>query len=180
MPENAITALDFEALDDSRQAQRADRREIIEDPMMNQKSIAEILNDLLQILKQSKEGFRRAAEAAKDPEFKALFLQCAAKRAEMAEELLRHMRPERSERKVATKGAYQNGFDLNTALTSGDDFTILAECERGENRAIAMFKNALEQDLPSDLCRKIKSQSLRVLETHDKIKELRDTAQPVL
>jgi uncharacterized protein (TIGR02284 family) len=147
---------------------------------MNRKSIAEILNDLLQILKQGQEGFRMAAEAAKDPEFKALFLQCAAKRAEMARELLRHMRPEWWEKKVAAKGAYQNGFNLNTALTSGDDFTILAECERGENRAIAMFKKALEQDLPSDLCRRIKSYSLRILETHEKIKELRDTAQPIL
>lgn len=148
--------------------------------MMTQKSIAEILNDLLQVLKQGKEGFRRAAEAAKDPEFRVLFLQCAAERSEMAEELRRLRPPEEPERKLAGKGAYQNGFDLNTALTSGDDFTILAECERGENRAIAMFKRVLEQDLPTDICRKLKSQSLRILETHDKIKELRDTAQPVL
>jgi uncharacterized protein (TIGR02284 family) len=153
----------------------------IEYSSMNPKSPADIVNDLRQVLNAGKEGFRKAASAARDPELKALFSQFASEREEMAEDLRQSMPAEPKEKKSAVEAAVHRGLiDMKTALTSGDDYTILAECERGENRAVEMFKKALDQDLPSDLCRRIKSQSMRILEAHDRVKELRDTAQPIL
>jgi uncharacterized protein (TIGR02284 family) len=146
---------------------------------MNPKSTADVLSDLLQVLKSGEEGFRKATEVAKDPGLKAVLTEFARERAEMAEEILRSVPAEAKE--VATRASpIQAGFDLKTSLTSGDDFTILAECERSENRAVEVFKRALDQDLPRELCRAITSQSLRILQAHDKLRELRNAAQPTL
>jgi uncharacterized protein (TIGR02284 family) len=148
---------------------------------VNAKSIADIVSDLLQTLEDGKEGFRKAAEAARDPDLKALFAQYANDRAQMNEELVRLMRAETEEKKQSAQRAVDPGeIDVKTALTCGDDFTILAECERGEDRAVEMFRKALEEDLPPEICQAIKSQSVHILQAHDKIKELRDTAQPIL
>ena len=145
---------------------------------MNPKSTADVLSDLLQVLKSGEEGFRKATEVAKDPDLKAALTEFARERAEMAGEILRSVP---AAKEVTTRASpMQAGFDLKTSLTSGDDFTILAECERSENRAVEMFKRALDQDLPRELCRAITSQSLRILQAHDKLRELRNAAQPTL
>lgn len=144
---------------------------------MNAKSNTDTVNDLLQVLEDGKEGFRKAAEAVKDPELKALFSEYAIQRAEMAEELLRFTPAEREEKKSTVAGAMHRGLmELKAALTSGDDYAILAECERGEDHAVEMFKEALGQDLPSDVCDVVKSQCVRILEAHDKVRDLRDAA----
>jgi uncharacterized protein (TIGR02284 family) len=150
--------------------------------IVNAKSTADVVRDLLQVLEDGKEGFQKAAAAVRDPKLKALFSRYASERAQMTEKLARSMPAAATQQKKATiEGVVHHGrINMRTALTSGDDYTILAECERGETRAVEMFKKLLDKDLPTDLCREIKEQSLRILEAHDTLKELRDTAQPIL
>lgn len=144
---------------------------------MNPQSATDTVNDLLQVLEDGKEGFRRAAEAVKDPNLKGLFSEYANERAQMAEELLQFTPVEREEKKPTVAGAMHRGWiELKAALTSGDDHAILSECERGEDHAVEAFREALAQDLPGDLCQRIKSQSVRILEVHNKVRELRDAA----
>jgi uncharacterized protein (TIGR02284 family) len=144
---------------------------------MNSKSTSDAVNDLLQVLEDGKEEFRKAPEAVKDPNLKAVFSEYANERAQMAEELLRFTPAEPEEKKPTITGAVHRGWiELKSALTSGDDHAILAECERGEDHAVEAFNNALEQDLPSDVRQEIKSQAARVLEAHHKVKDLRDAA----
>lgn len=144
---------------------------------MNPQSATDTVNDLLQVLEDGKDGFRRAAEAVKDPNLKGLFAEYANERAQMAEELLQFTPAEREEKKPTVAGAMHRGWiELKAALTSGDDHAILVECERGEDHAVEAFKDALAQDLPSDVCQRIKSQSVRILEAHNKVRELRDAA----
>ena len=95
----------------------------------------------------------------------------------MAEELLRFTSADREERKPTLAGAMHRGWiDLKAAPTSGDDHAILAECERGEDHAVEAFTKALAQELPDDVCQLIKSRSVRILEAHNRVRELRDAA----
>jgi uncharacterized protein (TIGR02284 family) len=42
-------------------------------------------------------------------------------------------------------------MDLKAAITSGDEHTILVECERGEDAAVAAYRDAFEyEELPSN------------------------------
>jgi uncharacterized protein (TIGR02284 family) len=147
---------------------------------MNSKSTTDVVNDLLQVLEDGKEGFRKAAEAVKDPNLKVVLSEFADERAQMAEELLRFTPAEPEEAKPTIMGAVHRGWiELKSALTSGDDHAILAECERGEDHAVEAFKKALEQELPSDVRQEVKSQAARVLKAHDRVKELRDAAHAI-
>lgn len=145
---------------------------------MSAKSYSDTLKDLLQVLEDGYEGFRNAAEGVTDPELKGLFSKYSGQRAQMAEELLRFSPGKREEKKPTIAGALHRGWiDLKAALTSGDDHAILAECERGEDHAVEVYKEALAQDLPSDVSAAVGSQYAQVLEAHDKVRELRDATK---
>lgn len=118
---------------------------------MNSKSATDAVSDLLQVLEDGKQGFHRSAEAVSDPNLRALFSAYSSHRALMAEELLRLTSADREERKPTLAGAMHRGWiDLKVALTPGE--------------------------LPDDVCQLIKSQSVRILEAHNRVRELRDAA----
>ena len=145
---------------------------------MNSESTSDAVNDLLQVLQAGREGFSKAAASVKDPNLRALFSHYASERARMAEELVGFTPADPEEKKSTISGAMHRGWiELKSALTSGDDHAILAECERGEDHADEAFNNALEQDLPSDVRQKVESQATRVLEAHNKVRELRDAVE---
>ena len=66
--------------------------------------------------------------------------------------------------------------NLKAALTGGDDKTILVECERGEDAAKSAYQDALQSDLPVDVQTLVQRQYKGVMENHDLIKRLRDSA----
>lgn len=65
--------------------------------------------------------------------------------------------------------------NLKAALTSGDDQVILSEFEHGENRAVEAFNEALAR-ASDQMCEKIKSQVVHILEAYNKITEWREVA----
>jgi len=140
----------------------------------------QIVNDLLQTLEDGREGFAKAAENVKDSDLKTLFQSYSAERAEMIGELRRVSPPAADEAKSTVAGAVHRGWiNLKSALTSGDDHAILAECERGEDHAVAKYREALDEALPEPVRSVVASQSARVLGVHNKVRELRDFAQAV-
>jgi uncharacterized protein (TIGR02284 family) len=142
---------------------------------MNSPSAIDTVNGLLQILEDGKEGFRKAAEAVRDPNLRILFTEYSNERAEMTEEL-QAFTPAEHQRPTLGGTVHRGWIELKAALTSGDEHAILSECERGEDYAIEAFRDALSQDLPEGVRETIKSQSVRILEAHNKIRELRDAA----
>jgi uncharacterized protein (TIGR02284 family) len=143
---------------------------------MNSESTSNTVNDLLQVLEDGREGFSKAAEAVRDPNLKALFSHYASERAQMAEDLLRFAPADPEEKKSTISGAmHRRWIELKSALTSGDDHAILAECERGEDQAVEAFNNALKQELSNDVRQEVRSQAAQVLGVHNKIRETRDT-----
>ena len=150
--------------------------------MSQQKEIISTINGLIETLKDGQKGFREASEAVKDSQLKMLFSEFSLQRSKFAGELqneaisLGDHNPENSS---STAGAMHRAWiNLKSAITSQDDHAILAECERGEDSAVAEFKKAMEEEELSAPVREIVSrQYADVKAAHDRIKALRDAAK---
>ena len=150
--------------------------------MSQQKEIISTINDLIETLKDGQEGFRQASEAVKDSQLKTLFSEFSLQRSKFAGELqneaisLGENNPENSS---STAGAMHRAWiNLKSAITSGDDHAVLAECERGEDSAVAGYKKAMEDDeLSAPVRETISRQYTDVKNAHDKIKALRDATK---
>ena len=133
------------------------------------------VKDLLQTLADGIEGFTNAAKSVHDQKLKILFEGYAAERQEMADELVAFSDADGTETASTITGALHRGWiNLKGALTSGSDHAILAECERGEDHALAVFKKAADGDLPDDARSTAASIATRILAVHNAVKELRD------
>ena len=148
--------------------------------MAQQKETISTINDLIETLKDGQEGFRRAAEAVKNPELKSLFNEFSMQRSRFAGELqsqavaLGESKPEDSS--SAAGAMHRAWIDLKSAIAKRDDHAILAECERGEDSAVKEYKEAMEEENLSAPVREIVSrQYAEVQSAHDRIKQLRDT-----
>ena len=147
--------------------------------MSQQKEIISTINDLIETLKDGQEGFKQAAEAVKDPQLKSLFSEYSLQRAKFSGELqseaigLGESNPEDSGSTAGTM--HRTWINLKSAITSGDDHAVLAECERGEDSAVAEYKKAMEdEDLSAPVRETISRQFTDVKNAHDRIKALRD------
>jgi len=140
-------------------------------------SFESTLNELIETSKDGEEGFRKAAQDARDPELKSLFSACAKRCANGARELQQVVRanggdPERS---GSVAGALHRGWmSVKESMTSRDDKAILEECERGEDYAKGQYKKALDQNLPGDVRAVVRRQYQGVVANHDKVRALRD------
>jgi len=149
--------------------------------MAQQKEIISTLNSLIETLKDGEEGFKQAAEAVKDSNLKSLFYEFSQQRARFATELqsqamnLGESEPEESS--SATGAMHRAWIDFKSAVTSGDDHAILAECERGEDSAVKEYEDALKADLPAPLDDIVSREYAEVKSAHDRIKGLRDATK---
>ena len=150
--------------------------------MSQQKEIISTINGLIETLKDGQQGFREASEAVKDAQLKSLFSEYSLQRAKFAGELqseaisLGESNPEDSS---STAGAMHRAWiNLKSAITSQDDQAILAECERGEDSAVAEYKKAMEGDKFSSTIRDtISRQYADMKQAYDHIKALRDASK---
>src|SRR6266496_409921 len=123
--------------------------------MKEQKEIVSVIDDLIQTLKDGQEGFKQAAEGVKAPQLKALFNEYSNQRSQFATELqtqahsLGRSQPEDSG--SAAGALYRARINLKSAITSGDDHAILAECERDEDSAVKAYEKAMNDDLSPSL-----------------------------
>src|SRR4051794_16457240 len=123
--------------------------------MAQQREIISTVNGLIETLKDGQEGFKQAAEGVKDPNLKSLFNQYSMQRARFVGELqseavqLGESKPEDSG--SASGAMHRAWIDIKSAVTSGDDHAILAECERGEDSAIKEYQGAMEDGLSAPL-----------------------------
>ncbi len=148
--------------------------------MAQQKEIISTLNGLIETLKDGQEGFRQAAEGVKDSELKMVFNEYSLQRSKFAGDLqsevvgLGDPTPEDSS---STSGAMHRAWiNIKSAVTSQSDHAILAECERGEDSALAAYRKAMEGEKLSSNVRDLVSQQFtEVKSAHDRIKALRDS-----
>jgi uncharacterized protein (TIGR02284 family) len=141
--------------------------------------IASVLNGLIETCKDGQEGFRAAAEDVKNADMAALFRSYSAQRQQFVTELQTLVRGlgEGMEKSGSIAGALHRGWiDLKSAIASKDEHAILAECERGEDSAVAEYREALEHmELPAEVHGVIARQYASVQEAHDRVRDLRDS-----
>ena len=148
--------------------------------MQSNDSAISQLNDLIETCRDGQEGFRLAAEGAKDSELKVLFQQFSQQRANFSNELAAEVRrlggnPENS---GSLSGAVHRGWiNIKSAVTGGDDDAIISECERGEDVAKAAYQKVDYAALPGPAAEVVRRQAAEVRATHDRVRALEKAHQ---
>jgi uncharacterized protein (TIGR02284 family) len=63
---------------------------------------------------------------------------------------------------------------LKGAVGASSPLSMLEECERGEDAAVARYRSALKEDLPAEARAIVQRQAEGTQRNHDRIKSLRD------
>ena len=141
---------------------------------------SETLKDLIRINNDRVTGYSKAATQTDEQDLQSLFSQLAQQSRQFASELRSLVSD--SDKNVTdettTAGKIYRGWMDVKATFGGDDRKgVLASCEFGEDAAQKAYKEALkEDDLTSDVRATIEGQKAILLQAHDKIKMMRDTA----
>jgi len=69
--------------------------------------------------------------------------------------------------------AQRRWAELRAALACNEDGAILDECERGESRALEVYRNAMDDPLPGLVQAVVLRQFEDVMSNHDQIRDLR-------
>src|ERR1051325_44334 len=144
---------------------------------MDTKDIISTLNDLIETSKDGEEGFKTCAEDADDPKLKLYFVDRAQechKGADELQDMVRSLGGDPDTSSSLGGALHRRWIDIKTTFTSHDDVAVLDECERGEDIALSAYREALEEDLPSDVRMVVERQFAGVKHNHDQIKQLRD------
>jgi uncharacterized protein (TIGR02284 family) len=116
----------------------------------------------------------------KDPQLKSLFQEYSQQRSRFANELqaqARSLGESDPEKTSSAAGAMHRAWiNVKSAVTSGDDKSILSECERGEDSAVHEFEEAMQDGLTSPLRDIVSRQFSEIKSAHDRVKHLRDGA----
>jgi len=149
--------------------------------MAQQKEPLSTINNLIETLKDGEKGFKEAADAVRDPQLKSLFQQYSQQRHRFASELqaqaqsLGESKPGKSS--SAAGAMHRAWINLKSAVTSGNDKAILAECERGEDSALHEYEEAIQDGLTGAAREIVARQFTEIKSAHDRVRNLRDTAK---
>ncbi len=147
---------------------------------MDNQHVISTINEIIETCKDGEMGFRTCAENVEDSEIKGMLMERARHCAEAASELQNEVRRLGGDPDThgSVSGILHRGWvNVKSAITGKDEAAVLAECERGEDIAVRRYKDALAQDLPSDIRSVIERQYQGVLANHDVVRNLRDRAR---
>jgi uncharacterized protein (TIGR02284 family) len=141
--------------------------------------VNDVLNDLIETLKDGEFGFRSAAEEASRNDLRQVFQKYSNQRAEFARTLQMQVQRsgEEAEDSGSVAGALHRGWlSVKSSVATWDDQALLEECERGEDSAVESYRNALgNSDLVGSARSIVESQYSQIQEAHDQIRSLRDS-----
>ena len=161
--------------------QRAENVQVyVTDGSASREQVIETLNDLLETARDGELGFREAAEHVKTPNLSALFGRRAESYREAAAELqerIQRLGGTVDEGRTVTGAAHRVWVHIRGLFGGASDETMLNECERGEDAAVARYRKALKQNLPHDVHAMVQRQYEFAQRNHDMIKSLRNRAR---
>ena len=145
------------------------------------KDTIKTLNDLVEILKDGQYGFKSSAEDVRAPELASVFTRYAAQRAKFAAELQARVVALGAdvEKHGSVSGSIHRGWiNIRSALSTNEPHAVLEEAERGEDAAVAAYREALDDtDLDHPTREIISRQFVDVKAAHDNVKQLRDSGK---
>ncbi|MDF2868325.1 MAG: aldehyde dehydrogenase [Gammaproteobacteria bacterium] len=135
---------------------------------MSKKNIESSVNDVIENLYDSCNGYKECADKIEEPYMQQLFQRLANQRERMIQEL--KSRAELAGVKPVESGtiagaAHRTFIDVKSLVTGGDPEAIIKEVKRGEHHTIEQYKEALDEDIPADL-KALLSQQMRTIETN--------------
>ena len=102
-----------------------------------------------------------------DEDLKGFLFSCSLQRSKFAGELQNEVialgEPGPSDTSTVTSSLHRGWINLKTALTGNDNHAILAECERGEDSAVAEYRKAVGSGLSETLKEIVQRQFQEVL-----------------
>jgi len=140
-------------------------------------SVVEVLNDLLENARDGEYGFRACAEEVDSPQLKQVFqsrsMECAKAAGELVQ-LIRRFGGSPDDGGSVSGAMHRGWVHVKGSVGADSALSMLEECERGEDAAVARYRKALKADLPADVRAVIQHQSEGAQRNHDQIKQLRD------
>lgn len=141
---------------------------------------SETLRDLIRINNDRVTGYSKAATQTDDQELQSLFSQLAQQSRQFASELRNLVSDNDKDVTDETTTAgkiYRTWMDVKATFGGDDRKGVLASCEFGEDAAQRAYRDALDEDDLTPVTRTtIENQKATLLQAHDKIKMMRDTA----
>jgi uncharacterized protein (TIGR02284 family) len=137
--------------------------------------VVSTLNGLIATCRDGQEGFKAAAEGVENGELKELFHAYSQQRANFAGELrdeVRRLGGDPEDSGSVTASLHRGWMDLRAAVTGGEDSSVLAECERGEDAAMSNYRSAFNVDLPANVRQMVERQFAEIKEAHNRIRNL--------
>jgi uncharacterized protein (TIGR02284 family) len=155
------------------------------DQMMNAPEVIDVLNELIETCKDGEYGFRASAEQAHSRALCSSLLARSSECATASDQLRAQVlqlggKPENG---GSAAGAVHRGWvAVKATLSNYDDLAVLEECERGEDVALATYRDALDRDLPEPIRGLIERQYEGAKRNHLEVRNMRDalraTARP--
>lgn len=136
----------------------------------------DVLNDLVQVNIDSRDGFRHAAGEIKEVAVSSMFMQMADERDHQAQELksLVAMNGETPQKDGSfAASAHRTWMDLRTALGGGLQ-AVLDEAERGEDHIKAKYEDAMKKNAGNAASDILHRQFTAVKASHDRVRDMRD------
>jgi uncharacterized protein (TIGR02284 family) len=144
---------------------------------MSNDDVIDTLNTLIETCKDGEYGFRTSAEHVKSAQLRQVFTSRAEECRQGASELQAIVarlggKPDTGS---SVSGTIHRGWvSLKGTLTGDSDQAALNECERGEDAALARYRDAIKKDLPADVAAVVQRQYEGVKRNHDQVRTLRD------
>ena len=135
------------------------------------------LGNLLEICRDGEYGFTECAEHVQSAEVKSVFIQragdCRTAAAEL-QQLIVQLGGEPDDGGSMSGAMHRGWVSVKGTLSGYSDISMLEECERAEDVALAQYRKALKQNMPADVQAVIERQARGTQTNHDQIRDMRD------
>ena len=135
------------------------------------------LSNLLETCRDGEYGFTECAEHVQSAEVKSVFIQragdCRTAAAEL-QQLIVQLGGEPDDGGSMSGAMHRGWVSVKGTLSGYSDISMLEECERAEDVALAQYRKALKQNMPADIQAVIERQARGTQTNHDQIRDMRD------
>ena len=146
---------------------------------MNYRYTIVTLSELLAVARDGESGFITCAEHARADVLRQLFVTRASRHAVAAAELrglIGQLGGDPGMRGKIFSTNRRGWVTLPAALTQNNDNALVDECERGEDHALEVYRNALDDYLPEFVRQVVLRQFEGLMSVYDQIRVLRSDA----
>lgn len=143
---------------------------------MNYRYTIVTLSELLAVTRDGENGFATCAEHARSESLRQVFMSRASRHAVAAAELrglIGQLGGDPAIRGKIVSTTRRGWASLPATLTQNNDDALVDECERGEDHALEVYRNALDDHLPEFVRQVVLRQFEGLMSDHDEIRVLR-------